>query len=382
MSIYIPEKIKVGYQNRPDTYTKKLAYVIYYDEKGKLRKETSWNNWRDKKIDPDDFDNEPTRGFVLNKKVGGDRYGWNPRQTYTRVYDPRGFEFEITIPNLLFILEHCDCLKGKGLDGEFVYGWDGKELVLIPVDSPDYKEIKKHTDKIQNGKRFKGRDLIIGATYLTKNDQKWVYMGRFDKWEQLTNCYFSKKYYWSPDDNKNGKWEFDLDDTWTLMPNNKKIAYKYANKGKYYWFYTGDANFHPFAKYYFEARKSIGDILIDCVDEKPSQNYADYFEDLENNHFDYNPIDFTSETLFDLPYDKFVEKLNELDKSYTKYTSFLNKSYEKIEVRDGSDGTYLCYKKKYLPSELYEEIKPKYEIYKHIDGKEFHNYYNNNLIYY
>ena len=37
MSIYIPEKIKVGYQNRNDTYTKKLAYVIYYDEKGKLR---------------------------------------------------------------------------------------------------------------------------------------------------------------------------------------------------------------------------------------------------------------------------------------------------------------------------------------------------------
>lgn len=88
MSIYIPEKIKVGYQNRNDTYTKKLAYVIYYDEKGKLRKETSWNSWRDEKIEPDDFDNEPTRGFVLNKKVGGDRYGWNPRQTYTRVYDP------------------------------------------------------------------------------------------------------------------------------------------------------------------------------------------------------------------------------------------------------------------------------------------------------
>lgn len=39
-------------------------------------------------------------------------------------------------------------------------------------------------------------------------------------------------------------------------------------------------------------------------------------------------------------------------------------------------------RKKYLPSELYEEIKPKYELYKHIDGKEFHNYYNNNLIYY
>ena len=141
MSIYIPKKIKVGYQNRYDTYTKKLAYVIYYDEKNKLRKETSWNNWRDEKIEPDDFDNEPTRGFVLNKKAGdccSEHWG-NHRQAYCRVYDPRGFEFEITINNLLYILENCDCLKGKGLDGEFVYGWDRKDLILIPVDSPDYK---------------------------------------------------------------------------------------------------------------------------------------------------------------------------------------------------------------------------------------------------
>ena len=39
---FIPKKIKVGYQDRDDTYTGKLAYVIYYDEKGKLRKENSW----------------------------------------------------------------------------------------------------------------------------------------------------------------------------------------------------------------------------------------------------------------------------------------------------------------------------------------------------
>ena len=376
MSIYIPKKIKVGYQNRSDTYTKKLAYVIYYDEKNKLRKETSWNNWRDEKIEPDDFDNEPTRGFVLNKKAGdccSEHWG-NHRQAYCRVYDPRGFEFEITINNLLYILENCDCLKGKGLDGEFVYGWDGKDLILIPVDSPDYKEIKTRTDKIQNGKRFKGKDLIIGATYLTKNEEKWVYMGRFDKWEKLTNR-FINKWYWSS--NKDREWEFNLDDTWTLVPNNKNTAYKHVNKGKYYWFYIGHNNYSSFQKYCFETRKSIGDILIDCIDEKPSQNYAEYFDDLENNHFDYNPIDFTSEKLLDLPYDKFVEYLG-----LKKYTSFLNNYCKEKEVIDKGNGTYLYQNKEYLPSELYKEIKPKYKIYKNIDGKEFHNYYNNNLIYY
>jgi len=62
--LFIPKKIKVGYQKRKGTYTEKLAYVIYYDAKGKLRKETSWDNWRDKKIEPEEFDNEPHGGFM------------------------------------------------------------------------------------------------------------------------------------------------------------------------------------------------------------------------------------------------------------------------------------------------------------------------------
>ena len=39
--LMIPDRIKVGYQKRDDTYTKRLAYVIYYDHKGVLRKEKS-----------------------------------------------------------------------------------------------------------------------------------------------------------------------------------------------------------------------------------------------------------------------------------------------------------------------------------------------------
>ena len=136
-NIYIPQKIHVGYQNREDTYTGKLAYVIYTDGSGKKRKEISFNNWRDKSIPVDDYDNEPTEGFVLNKKTGGVEESWShyARLSYVRVYDPRGFEFEISIPNLLWILQECNSTKGKGLEGEFVYGWNGKDLVLVPTCS-------------------------------------------------------------------------------------------------------------------------------------------------------------------------------------------------------------------------------------------------------
>ena len=49
-NIFIPKQINIGFQERNDTYTNKLAYVIYFDEKGKLRKELSWEGWRDKNI--------------------------------------------------------------------------------------------------------------------------------------------------------------------------------------------------------------------------------------------------------------------------------------------------------------------------------------------
>lgn len=178
--LFLPEKISVGFQNRKDTYTKKLAYVIYYDQKGVLRKETSWNSWRDKKIKPVEFTNEPTSGFVLNKSGGGGRasYGWNVRNEFIRVYDPRDFEFEISVANLLYILRETDCSRGKGLEGKFVYAWDGTELVLLPEGSQEYQNSKNYTSLQSQG--VKAKDMIPGASYVTKKQQKLIYLGRFD----------------------------------------------------------------------------------------------------------------------------------------------------------------------------------------------------------
>lgn len=182
-SLFIPKTITVGYQNRKDTYTGKLAYIIYTDEKGKLRKEASFNSWRDQSLPKDEFINEPTEGFVLNKKAGDYVSDWNHRQAYVRVYDPRGFEFEITIDNLLHILENTSSIKGKGLEGEFVYSWDGKNLVLLSADSNDYRMIKKHNELIHSGIKLKAKDMIKGATYINKSGEKLVYIGRFEYWE-------------------------------------------------------------------------------------------------------------------------------------------------------------------------------------------------------
>jgi hypothetical protein len=189
--LYIPDKLRIGYQERSDTYTKKLAYVIYYDDKGLLRKERSWETWRDKKIAPVEVENIPTEGFVLNKKVGGYKSHWNYRDAHVRVWDPRDFEFEISVPNLLFILTQYDCSRGKGLEGSFVYAWEGTELVLLPTSSEEYRRSKCYTDL--QSKKVVAKELIPGATYLTKKEVPLIYLGRFDYHYCETPRYYSRK---------------------------------------------------------------------------------------------------------------------------------------------------------------------------------------------
>ena len=176
--MFIPKKIRVGYQKRSDTYTGQLAYIIYYDKSNKIRKEASWNGWRDKKIEPNDYDNEPTEGFVLNKKAGDYQSSWGGRKAYSRIYDPRGFEFEINVDNLLYILEHCKSDPGKALGGRFVYAWDGTELVLLPEGTPEFKESQDFSELKEVKINFK--KIEVGKEYYSKKEKAWcLYMGEF-----------------------------------------------------------------------------------------------------------------------------------------------------------------------------------------------------------
>lgn len=334
-NIFVPNKINIGFQNRNGTYTGKLAYIIYWDEKGKLRKEKSWNSWRDESIPNEEFDNVPTEGFVLNKKVGGYSGSWgNFRQSYTRVYDPRGFEFEITIPNLLWILECCNCIKGKGLEGEFVYGWDGTELLLVPVDSPDYKEIKALSDKVNECNYIDKNDLKVGATYITKGNVEYVYMGRFDKYEY---CYL-----------KDGK----VFETYKRFENYcikngippvrgrgyryYRYVYKednreYASIGKYYCF----GYYSSYGTICFEWIKSVKDTFIDVVNEGCSEKYSEFYEELEKRE-KFSPPDFTKNQIIPMSYEQFEKLLDHYYNTDVMYKTH-DEEYEKITIRNARD---------------------------------------------
>lgn len=190
-NVFVAPKIKVGFQKRTDTFTGQLAYIIYYDEKGKLRKEKSWEGWRDKKIAPQEFDNNPMDGFTLNKDVKRYSGEWfSSHRTMIRVHDPRGFEFEVTTENLIGILMHTDCLR-RGLIGQFVYAWVGPELVLLPTNSEEYQAAVKYTGGL--AKKVSAKTLVPGVSYKTKREGDVIYIGRLNWYEYEGKRYSNRR---------------------------------------------------------------------------------------------------------------------------------------------------------------------------------------------
>ena len=246
-TLNIPNKINVGFQERSSTYTGKLAYVIYYDNKGVLRKERSWSGWRDKNIPNEEFDNVPTDGFVLNKKVGDYNSRWGGRSAWIRIYDPRGFEFEISVNNLIFILEECSAIKGKGLEGEFVYAWDRSDLVLLPVHSHEYKMSSEYTS-LQT-KKVGRKDMTEGCLYKSKENETLMYLGRHEWWE--------------PSRARFGSYRSD------------KFGYKLDGKHHVYW----DVK----AEYYLTKKGFTW--LAEKLDDIPASNYAEKYDDFKNSKY-------------------------------------------------------------------------------------------------
>ncbi|MGZ8924346.1 MAG: hypothetical protein ACXW2E_00550 [Nitrososphaeraceae archaeon] len=184
--LFIPTKIKVGFQKRSGTFTGMLAYVIYFDEKNVLRKAISWERWRDKSIEPIELDNIPQNGFVLNKGI--QRHSdWGSNRSVIRVHDSRNFEFEISINNLIGILMHSNVSK-RDIMEDCVYAWTGSELVLLPVNSDAYRDSVEYTNKQE--KKVYTKDLVKGRQYIFKKQNDIVtYIGYYDKWELINDGY-------------------------------------------------------------------------------------------------------------------------------------------------------------------------------------------------
>lgn len=171
-----PKEIYVGisglkWENNP------LAYVTYKKSNNKIAKEVSFNNWCSEKSERKTFENTPQKGFKVLFTVGGCKSGWNVRQTYFRVVDPRGFEFEIVADNFVDILQ--DSVINKGvIEGEFAYGWLGAGLVLLNGNDPRYIEATKAKDTELSSQKITKDNIQIGMAYRLRNHKEGYYLGK------------------------------------------------------------------------------------------------------------------------------------------------------------------------------------------------------------
>lgn len=247
--MFIPKRIKIGFQARNDTFTGKLSYIIYFDEKGKLRKEASWNSWKDDAIDTLEFDNTPQPGYIFNKGVKRDGY-WGSGRSVIRVYDPRDFEFEISVDNLMGILMHSDVSK-RDIVEECVFAWAGKELVLLPTNSDEYRASVAYTQK--QDQKITSKDLIAGYTYQAKKlDTPLVYIG-YNEWFDWNNGYLVK------------------DKISRTYNSSSLYAERHESKGKKHIFYNGTT-------FIVKTAADLSAILSEQVDENYSHLVEEFFK--------------------------------------------------------------------------------------------------------
>lgn len=240
----LPNKLIVGIVDRHDTYTGKLGFVSY----PKSTKDPNtphhsgvlgWVRRNNSKHPLMLLDNEPTTGFVINKKVGGKKPYYSEykgRTVKARVYDPRGFEFEIDMENMCHILENNGSYPGKALEGEFVYAWMGSGSVfLLSCNSSEYKNLTKVVDKIETP-LLKMAELEPFKTYKRIGGGDAIYLGDMDEVDVYQNILWgfkSKKHPFFDLTNKQVQYPKDIIGVSENQVDFKTVAHKYSYKKHY-----------------------------------------------------------------------------------------------------------------------------------------------------
>lgn len=182
---YLPEQFTLNYlirreYDRYDEETSKHIYkhintdevsLSYVNQKG-----SEFNVSEECIHKKEVIKNTPQKGFSINKNT----YGEADYKSYVdgvTVFDPRGFEFSISIGNFLHLVRSNVVDHGE-IMAECILSWSVKGyLVLLTTNSVGYKEALEYTKK--QHLTFDAENLKEGQTYFTKKSKDpLVYMGR------------------------------------------------------------------------------------------------------------------------------------------------------------------------------------------------------------
>lgn len=163
--IAVPQAFMIPWAETPDKNMEKRKETV-----------TSWlSGYKSSKIEI--FDNLPQVGFTLgevNRRYQTNNALWN-------VTDPRGFDIELSIENLSWLMNKITIVKGV-IQDEMVWGkWKSQSYnLLIPVSDPDYQLAVKNTQDLKVKKVYvKESQLQVGQEVILQNgEQQAVYLGK------------------------------------------------------------------------------------------------------------------------------------------------------------------------------------------------------------
>lgn len=192
--LYIPQNIKIGYQKRTDALTGLLAYLIPEDEKGKYNQMLSWQRWRNHELGEAVIDNKPRNGYIINvSKTHVPFSSFGQERTKVRVHSADGYEFEISVENLIEILEVSDISK-KYINAECVFAWQNKQIWLVPTNTKVYEKYQKvQQAKLENSQAKKTGGKKSSQELIEDKKRKEI-AKKIKTGDIVELCYNSQKY--------------------------------------------------------------------------------------------------------------------------------------------------------------------------------------------
>lgn len=187
-AIKFPAKHYIGFQARPSVDELPLAFMTPdgTDKAAEKRKATvdSWakgygydgRNEAEDKLPAQSYENKPMIGFKMGRSIRHGGGGWGQGNVKWRIEDPRGFELEITSPNLAQIMNFSTIEKGEILE-ECIWARLGAENILVPVDSDVYRATVRNTERMAKSASMK--DINIGDHAVLQNGDEGTYYGAF-----------------------------------------------------------------------------------------------------------------------------------------------------------------------------------------------------------
>jgi hypothetical protein len=155
-----------------------FAFMTHYEDNAAGRKrQAQVDNWSRGKMTSVIIDNKPMIGFRISR--GLRRLGWNHHATSVRIEDPRGFEVDISVSNMMMLTDN-NLLENGEILRECVWGRDGGANVLLPVNSSPYVAATVNTERMTT--TVNSRTVALGDTVLLKNGLQGRYLGSMYPW--------------------------------------------------------------------------------------------------------------------------------------------------------------------------------------------------------